>query len=371
MRLMRLFVLFCCTCSAFAASNLDFLQQLTLLPGASGFEKPVREAVRARWQKTLPKVHVDGMGNVIGEAASETGPRVLLMAHMDEVGLMVESITPDGFLRVVPLGGIYEASVFAHRWQIEVPGGRVTAYSGMDSPHLLTDAERPRTPRETALFLDIGARSAEEVQAMGVRVGLPVTPLALWSPLTANRILAKALDDRIGLAVITDVLETLGKHPNHVIAAATVQEEIGLRGAGTIHAGTRPDVVINIEVGIADDYPKLLAARKGRIVLGKGPGLFAYDRSLIPNTALLEWIYAEARKQGIPVQIEVESGYGEDGAKLQTSGEGVPVINIGVPVRYAHQEGGIFDTRDYENTVKLVQQIVKHLDVNVVAKIRE
>ncbi|KTD58141.1 M42 family metallopeptidase [Legionella shakespearei] len=353
--------------SVHADSSLDFLKQLTLLPGASGDEKAVREVMKTRWQAAGAKVAVDGIGNLIASPANPgQGPKVLLMAHMDEIGYMVESITPEGFLKVLPIGGVYPSVSYAHRWQINTPKGIVVAYSGMDSPHQLSDAEKAiLPPADQSIFLDVGAKDKQEAEALGLRNGLFVTPEPAWAAMGASRYLAKALDDRAGLAVITDVLESKKAHPNQLFLAATVQEEIGLRGAGTVYPSIKPDVVINVEVGIADDYPQVISKRKGRISLGKGPGLFVYDKSMIPHQGLLNWIIKLAHDNNIPLQLEIEPGYGEDGAKLQASGAGIPVINIGMPIRYAHQEGGIFDKADYENTIKLVQLIVSQLNSTV------
>lgn len=356
-----------------AVSEMPFLASLTEVAGASGFEKPVRQLMQKHWQPLLKDLKVDGMGNLIGHNNSQKGPRVLLMAHLDETGFMVESITPEGFLKVVPLGGIANSVLYAQRWTVTTAKGPVLAYSGMDSPHILGDKKMLGSPDISVLFLDIGAESQEQAQKeFGMRPGLEVTPVSEFSQLSANRFLAKALDDRIGLASISDALEQVKLKPqsNKLYVAATVQEEIGLRGASTVYEATHPDVVINIEVGIADDYPALLAERKSRIFLGKGPSLFVYDRTMIPNQELLDWVIELANKHDIPLQLEVEPGYGEDGSKLQASGTGVPAINIGIPIRYAHQHAGVFDKRDYDNAVKLLGLITEHLNQDVVDTIR-
>lgn len=356
-----------------AVSEMPFLASLTEVAGASGFEKSVRQLMQKHWQPLLKDLKVDGMGNLIGHNNSQKGPRVLLMAHLDETGFMVESITPEGFLKVVPLGGIANSVLYAQRWTVTTAKGPVLAYSGMDSPHILGDKKMLGSPDISVLFLDIGAESQEQAQKeFGMRPGLEVTPVSEFSQLSANRFLAKALDDRIGLASISDALEQVKLKPqsNQLYVAATVQEEIGLRGASTVYEATHPDVVINIEVGIADDYPALLAERKSRIFLGKGPSLFVYDRTMIPNQELLEWVIDLANKHDIPLQLEVEPGYGEDGSKLQASGTGVPAINIGIPIRYAHQHAGVFDKRDYDNAVKLLGLIAEHLNQDVVDTIR-
>ncbi|VEE04270.1 endo-1,4-beta-glucanase [Legionella oakridgensis] len=360
---------------AFAVSaDQNSLAKLTDLAGASGFEKSVRDVVKQQWQQSMSRVTVDGMGNLIGlYKDNPQGPNVLLMAHMDEVGYMVESITPDGFLKIIPLGGIPASVIFAQRWTVSTPNGPILAYSGMDSTHLIEEPKKNKLPAVNAVFLDIGAETKEQAETQfNVRPGLQVTPASQFSPLSENRYLAKALDDRLGLALIGDVLESIKnkQHPNQLFTAATVQEEVGLRGASTVFNSTHPDVTINVEVGIADDYPALIAARKGKIALGKGPTLFVYDRSMIPHQELLSWILDLAKKNNIQVQLESEIGYGQDGSKVQGSGSGVPSINIGVPIRYAHQQAGVFDKRDYDQAVKLISLIVTHLNQNAVDQIK-
>lgn len=357
-----------------AATDMPLLAQLTETAGASGFEKPIQTLMQKQWQPFMADLKVDGMGNLIGTSkANDKAPKLLFMAHLDEVGFMVESITNKGFLKVVPLGGIANSVIYAQRWNIATPQGPVVGYSGMDSPHLLGEKKFKGSPDLEVLFIDIGAESKEQAEKeFGMRPGLEVTPVSEFTQLGKNRYLAKALDDRIGLASITDALGLIKQKqlPNQLSVAATVQEEQGMRGASTIYNATHPDIVINIEVGIADDYPALLADRKSRIFLGKGPSLFVYDRSMIPNQELINWILELAKKNNIPLQLEVEPGYGEDGSKLQASGLGVPAVNIGIPIRYAHQHAGIFDKRDYDNAVKLLGLIAENLNQEVVNRIK-
>jgi putative aminopeptidase FrvX len=362
------------TSAVSAASNESALSKLTDLAGTAGFEQTVRNVVKQQWQPSISQLSVDGMGNLIGQCKlNQKGPKVLLMAHMDEVGYMVESITPDGFLKIIPLGGIPTAVIYAQRWTISTPKGHILGYSGMDSTHLLDEPKKTQTPLANAIFLDIGAETQDQAEKeLGIRPGLQVTPDSKFIQLSEHRFLAKALDDRLGLALIGDVLQQIKDQqtPNRLYIAATVQEEIGLRGANTIFNSTQPEVVINIEVGIADDYPALLAERKGRIALGKGPTIFVYDRSMIPHQALLNWILSLAQKNHIPVQLEVETGYAQDGSKLQGSGSGVPAVNIGIPIRYTHQQAGVFDKRDYDQAVKLVSLIVTNLNQQAVQQIK-
>lgn len=356
-----------------SAAEMPLLASLTEVPGASGYEKNVRQLMQKQWQPYMGDLKADGMGNLIGQHKNnQQGPKLLFMAHLDETGFMVESITPEGFLKVIPLGGIANSVIYAQRWTVSTPKGPVLAYSGMDSPHLLGDKKMLGSPDINFLFLDIGAENKEQAQKeFAMQPGLEVTPVSEFSQLSKNRFLGKALDDRIGLAAISDALHAIKQQPNQLYVVATVQEEVGLRGASTVYKATHPDIAINVEVGIADDYPMLLAERKNRIYLGKGPSLFVYDRSMIPNQELIHWIIELANKNNIPLQLEVEPGYGEDGSKVQASGAGVPVVNIGIPIRYAHQHAGIFDKRDYDNAVKLLMLIAENLNQDAVDKIKK
>lgn len=359
--------------SLHAVTPLPLLAKLTNTPAVSGYEKPIRELIKAQWSAALPQLEVDGMGNLIGHTASPSTPRLLLMAHMDETGFMVESITDDGFVKVVPVGGIATAVIYAQRWHIAGDKHPITGYSGMDSPHLLGDKKMLGSPDISFLFLDVGAENKDDaVKRFGIRPGLAVTPVSEFTALSDTRFLAKALDDRIGLAAISEVLQSVknNKPAYQLFAAATVQEEVGMRGASTVYQATKPDVVINVEVGIADDYPSLIAERKNTIFLGKGPSIFVYDRSMIPNQALVNWVRDIAAKNHIPVQLEVEMGYGEDGSKLQMSGKGVPAINIGIPVRYAHQHAGVFDKRDYNQAVRLLTLLVENFNQDIAKQIK-
>ena len=361
------------------ARSLDaterLLEELTNAHGVSGFEGPVRDILRREWRGLLTDVHTDGLGNLIGSLQGQTeSPRVLLMAHLDEVGFLVRHIDAQGFIYVHNVGGHFDQSVLTQRLSILTARGEVLGYTGMKSGHILRPEERDRMIPLQDMFLDVGARSRAEVEAMGVRPGLPVTYATRFEALNGTgRYLAKAWDDRVGLAVITQALQQLKStgHPNNVQVAATVQEEIGLRGASVVQASARADIVINLEIGIASDFPLLTSPTLSQEELGKGPGIFVFDGSMIPNNNYVEWILRVAQESGIPIQFESVTGYGEDAAMIQKSGQGIPSVNIGVPTRYGHSQSGVIDRGDYEHTVKLVVEMIKRLSASEVASIRE
>lgn len=351
------------------------LAELTNAHGAPGFEGPVRNILRREWQPLLTDLRTDGLGNLLGTRRGETeGPRVLLMAHMDEVGFLVRHIDDDGFVYFHGVGGYFDQSVLTQRMAILTPKGVVVGYTGMKSGHILRPSERTQMVPIENMFIDIGARSRQEaVERFGVRPGLPIVYHAEFEVLNGtSRYLAKAWDDRVGLAAITEAIRQLeGSHPNTIVVAATVQEEIGLRGASIVHASTNPDIVINLEIGIAGDFPLLTSPSLSQEALGKGPSVFVFDNSMIPNNNFVEWIINVAREGGIPIQFESVTGYGEDAAMLQKSATGIPAVNIGVPTRYGHSQLGVIDRADFDNTVKLLVEMVGRLSASEVKAISD
>ncbi len=351
------------------------LQSLSNAPAASGFEGTVRAVLSPVWKKNLNAFKVDGIGNMVGVLPGNAGtPKVLLMAHMDEVGFLIRDINKDGFIQVEPLGGWRDQVAYAQRWKIMTRNGYVIGYSGEESSHIVPQAgQTANASAATSLhparemYIDVGAHSREEaMNKYGLRPGLPVTPDTSFSVLNGSgRYLGKGFDDRVGLALLTELIEKLhgSTHPNEVIAVATVQEEVGLRGAHVIGNSIKPNVVINVEACIAGDHPfNATPANATYPSLGKGPCVYVYERSMLPNNELVEWVSSLAMKNKISIQYATAPNYGQDGSALQQSGEGMPVIVIGVPVRYAHQQAGVIERSDYDSALKLLELMLKNLD---------
>jgi putative aminopeptidase FrvX len=351
------------------------LEELTNAHGVSGFEGPVRDILRREWKDLVTDLHTDGLGNLLGTlAGGSDSPRVLLMAHMDEVGFLVRHIDESGYVYIHNVGGYFDQSVLTQRLSILTARGEVLGYTGMKSGHILRPEERDRMVPLADMFVDVGASSRAEAEGMGIRAGLPVTYATKFEVLNGTRrYLAKAFDDRVGLAVITEALKRLKGRalPNQVMVAATVQEEIGLRGASVVTASTSPDIVINLEIGIASDFPLLTSKALSQEELGKGAGIFVFDGSMIPNNQYVEWILRLADENTIAVQLESVTGYGEDAAMIQKSAKGVPAVNIGVPTRYGHSQSGVIDRFDYDRTVDLVVRMIEKLTASEVAALRE
>lgn len=351
------------------------LEELTNAHGAPGFEGPVRNILRREWKDLVTNMRTDGMGNLLGTLPGPAaGPKVLLMAHMDEVGFLVRHVDDNGYVYFNPVGGWFDQSVLTQRMAILTPKGVVVGYTGMKSGHIVRQNERSAMIPQEDMFIDVGATSRQDaMDRLGVRPGLPIVYDTAFQVLNGStRYMAKAWDDRVGLAVITEALKQLRTTPppNSLQVAATVQEEIGLRGASVVYASTKPDIVINLEIGIAGDFPLLTSPKLSQEALGKGPSVFVFDNSMIPNNNYVEWIVRLAREAKIPIQFESVTGYGEDGAMIQKSDVGVPAVNIGVPTRYGHSQSGVIDRADFDNTVRLVVEMIRKLNAAEVAAIR-
>ncbi|HWE98997.1 MAG TPA: M42 family metallopeptidase [Caulobacteraceae bacterium] len=347
------------------------LRELSNAPGPPGAEEPVRAIMARELHTYASKITYDGMGSLIAQHGT-AGPRVMLDAHMDELGAMVRRVTPDGFVTIQMLGGWLDEALPGQRWVILTAKGPVHAVSGIRDVHVTPTEERAKPFNRDNLFLDIGARSPAEAATMGVEPGDPVAPDSSFEELASGRYAGKAWDDRVGCAVLIEALKRLAAegHPNQVFVAATTQEEIGLRGAHTAAQLIGPDIGIAIEGGMAGDQPGTHPDEtNGR--LGGGPDLFLYDSSALANRKLVAFVRHTAAERQIPVQLDLVQGYGDDSAEIQKTAGGAPTINIGVPVRYMHVHTGVIDRKDFDATVDLVVAIIRRLDAPTVAGLRD
>jgi len=363
--------------AALAAQTLDataqLMRDLTEAPGPSGFEESVREIVVDAYEALDATMEHDGLGSVVATLpSSPAGPRVMVTAHMDEVGLMVQHVTPDGFILVKNLGGWLDQAFPDQRWTILGRNGPVPALSGLPTVHVTPPAQRGRVWALTEIFLDVGASSAGEVTALGVRPGDGIAPMSLFTVLPNGRYAAKAWDDRVGLAVMIAAARRIRAEgirvPARVVWVATVQEEVGLRGAQTSVDLADPDLGISIEAGVAADYPGI-GPGQAQERLGGGPGIFLLDSSMIPNRKLRDFFFDVAEDEGIPLQPDVLTGYGEDGAEIQLYDTGRPSVNMTVPTRYLHAHTGIIQRSDFDQAVELLIQVLTRLDGPTVAEL--
>jgi len=349
------------------------LEELSNAPGPSGFEGPVREIVERELRATGLQVSTDGLGSVIAALAGPSGgPRIMLAAHLDEVGGMVRYITPEGMVKFRLLGGWLDQALLDQRWTILTVKGPVTAVSGIRSPHITSAAEQERVTPRNDVFLDVGARNKEDAEALGIRPGDGIVPASSFTEVAGGRYVGKAMDDRVGCVMLIETLRRLKeqgiKMPNTLYFVGTVQEEVGLRGAHTAVQAVKPDLGISLEVGLASDHPGAQADR-AQERLGGGPTIYLADAQMLVNLKLRDFILRVAAEHQIPMQTEVTEGGSEDCAELQRFDAGKPAVNLAVAARYLHSHNSMIERRDLDRTVDLLVNLLPLLDAKTVAEI--
>ena len=340
-----------------------FLKELVEAHGAPGFEGDVAK-VMERFLKGVGPITHDRLGSFICEKkGSAAAPRIMLAGHLDEVGFLVKSVTKEGFVKFLPLGGWWGHVVLGQRLVIKTRKGDVLGVVGSKPPHELRDEDRKKVLEIKDMYIDVGAAADWDVRTkLDIRPGDAILPISDFTLLAnKNLMLAKAWDNRIGCALAAQTAKELKgvAHPNTVFAVATVQEEVGLRGAGTSAFKVQPDV------GIAHDTP----GTEGDEKLGGGPLVVVYDATAIPNRGLLDLVTDTAKKLKIPLQFESVERGGTDAGRIHMTGQGVPSISMGVAARYIHSHVSIIDRRDFDMTVKLLVALVKQLDRKTVDRL--
>ncbi len=353
--------------------TLNLLKELTETYGVSGYETPIRGVIRKHLEK-YGELSQDKIGSVIcKKTGTSDKPRIMLAGHMDEIGFMVKQITPEGFIKFLPLGGWFDQVLLGQRVIIQTQKGEIVGVIGAKPPHLLPAEERDKVVKRKDMYIDIGASTKDEVEGFGVQLGDPVIPRADFVELAGGlTYLSKAFDDRVGTALIISTLEELkGKdHPNTIYGVATVMEEVGLRGATTSVRAVDPDVAFILESDIAGDVPGI-KPDESDIKLGQGPTIVLYDVRMIPNIRFRDLVLETAKQIGVPVQMSAIEGGATDGGVIHLHGVGVPTVVIGVAARHIHSHSSIIHRHDYDNAVKLLVALIERMDEKTVASLTE
>lgn len=354
--------------------SLKLIEALSNAYGACGFEDEVVEiAEKYAHDEDLGAVRHDCNLNVYINAKENTGkkPVVMVDAHSDETSFIVQAIKPNGTLRFLPLGGWSDFTIPAHKVKVQTYDGRWVSGIVASTPvHFLSNAQKNACPTVSDMVIDIGAVSKEEVEKdFNIHIGAPVVPDVTFEYNEANGVmLGKAFDNRLGCAAVLDTMKELkGQSLDvDVVGTLTSQEEIGERGAFVTRDVVKPDIAICFEGCPADDTfnPDYFI----QTAMKKGPMLRHFDRSMITNPRFQRFSLELGRELGIPVQESVRSGGGTNGGPIHMSNGGVPVIVIGVPVRYIHSHHGFASVEDYNNSVKLAVEIVKRLSKEQIEK---
>ncbi len=344
----------------------QLLKELTMLNGIPANEKQVRKYMQSKVEK-LGEVMYDNLGSIIVKKDGlENGPKIMVAGHMDEIGFIVTEITKDGYVKFIPAGGWWGHVILSQQFVITTSEGKeIRCVAGSKPPHILEAEERKKVVDISNMYLDLGVSSKDEVIGLGVCIGDMITPFIEYTPLNNPKyLLSKAFDNRIGIALAIEVLESLQTvaHPNVYYGVGTVQEEVGLRGASTSAYKVSPDIGIALDVTIAHDYPGGTFETK----LGAGPCLMIYDSSMVGHVGLRKYTEKLATELNIPYQLSYLKAGGTDAGKIHTNKNGCPSIAICLPCRYLHSHTSIIHQDDYDNAVKLVIELVKRLDSELV-----
>ncbi|MFE4028424.1 M42 family metallopeptidase [Priestia sp. YIM B13551] len=351
--------------------TLSLFKTLTELPGAAGNEHQVRSFMRSQIEPLVDEVIQDGLGSLFGVRYNEEkGPKVMVAGHMDEVGFMVTSVTDKGMLRFQTLGGWWSQVLLAQRVHVVTKKGPLTGVIASIPPHLLDESQRNKPMAIKNMMIDVGADSKQEVAEMGIRPGDQIVPICPFTPMAnEKKILAKAWDNRYGCGLAIELLKEVKneKLPNILYSGATVQEEVGLRGAQSAANMIKPDLFYALDASPANDTS---GDKNAFGQLGKGVLLRIFDRTMVTHRGMREFILDTAETNSIPYQYFVSPG-GTDAGRVHTSNNGVPSAVIGVCSRYIHTHASMIHVDDYAAAKELLVKLVRSTDQTTLDTIKQ
>ncbi|MED3880961.1 M42 family metallopeptidase [Priestia megaterium] len=351
--------------------TLSLFKTLTELPGAAGNEHQVRSFMRSQIEPLVDEVIQDGLGSLFGVRYNEEkGPKVMVAGHMDEVGFMVTSVTDKGMLRFQTLGGWWSQVLLAQRVHVVTKKGPIIGVIASIPPHLLDESQRNKPMAIKNMMIDVGADSKQEVAEMGIRPGDQIVPICPFTPMAnEKKILAKAWDNRYGCGLAIELLKEVKneKLPNILYSGATVQEEVGLRGAQSAANMIKPDLFYALDASPANDTS---GDKNAFGQLGKGVLLRIFDRTMVTHRGMREFILDTAETNSIPYQYFVSPG-GTDAGRVHTSNNGVPSAVIGVCSRYIHTHASMIHVDDYAAAKELLVKLVRSTDQTTLDTIKQ
>lgn len=341
--------------------SFEFLKKLTNSISPSGFEEEAVKIWRERTKKFVGEVKVDVHGNALGILNKEGKPKVMLSGHIDEIGYMVKYIDKEGYIYFSPIGGIDLHLVPGERIWIKTKKGKVLAVIGKKPIHLLKEEERKQVAKIEQLWMDIGVKNEKEANAI-LKIGDPAVPAVGFEILNEEKVVGRGFDNKAGAFIVSETLRILPRKnlKASVYGVATVQEEIGLRGAKTSAYGITPDIGIAIDVTFATDYPDMDKKKVGDIKIGGGPVI---ARGPNINPKVFELLTKTAQEAKIPHQIEgIPYGTGTDANVIQLTKAGIATGLVSIPNRYMHTPVELVSLKDLENTAKLLAAFILQLD---------
>jgi endoglucanase len=331
----------------------NLLKTLSEAHGVPGSEGDVRDIMKKELARHC-KIEVDRMGNLIAKKGNGK-KKVMLAAHMDEIGLMVKHIDEKGFIRFTPLGGFFDQTLVSQRVLIHTKNKKVPGVIGSRPPHLMKEEERKKGVESKDMFIDAGFKSNKEAAKAGVSIGDYITFERSFQELKGDIVTGKAFDDRIGCLVLLEVMKRL-KSKHTVYGVGTVQEEVGLKGARTSAFKINPDFAIAIDVIPTGDYPGI-KEEESPIKIGEGPVIEIADasgRGLITHPEIKERLIKAAKRKRIKHQLSVGEGGTTDATAIHLTREGIPSGVVSIPIRYVHSPVEVASMKDIKDAVDLI-----------------
>lgn len=346
--------------------SIQLLKELTAANGIAGREMQVKSIMKHYLSPISDAIVEDNLGGIFGKKTATNGSKsILISGHMDEVGFLVTKIDKDGYLSFNPIGGWWNQVMLSQKVTVTTDDGKaLRGIIGSKPPHVLSPEERKKTVDIKNMYIDIGVNSKEEAEQAGVSVGNMVTPYSEFETLANDKYMtAKAFDNRYGCALAIDVLNELKDETIDInlYSGATVQEEVGLRGAKVAAQTIQPDLAIAVDVAVAFDTPGL-SGQTSDSYLGGGPVVIMMDASSIAHEGLRQHVKEIAKQHHIDVQWDTTPGGGTDAGSIHVANEGIPTITLGVALRYMHSNVSVIHKDDYDRSVRLVAEIVRSLN---------
>lgn len=339
--------------------NTELLRKLSNADGIASNEQEVRDVLLEELNPYCDEISTDNLGSIIFKKGNR-GPKIMLCAHIDEVGFIVRSVSEQGQVMLMGVGGVKPLAHFMQRVRITTQSGRKL--------HGILQATYDNGHAEK-VYVDLGAQSAQEVSALGIQVGDMVTYTTEFEEFDVENIVCgKAFDDRLGCYIMAEVLKRLQDvdHPNTVYMVGTTSEEVGIRGAKTAAYKVNPDVAFPIDVACFND--EFVRNHTNQRQIGKGMMQTNFDRTLAPNRVLINLIRETATKLNKPLQLDMFNGGGTDGGEVHKDREGVPTAVSCLPVRYGHCAFSIAHKQDIEDAIDIFVDIIKNFDETAYAR---
>lgn len=343
--------------------DYKFIEKLTQTNSISGHEEEIRKVLHDELKGYCDEVSFDNLGSIIfTKKGKAEGPRIMIAAHMDQIGFVITHIDEKGFCYFKPIGGWYPTQLMTQEITVKTEDGKV--FTGIIGHKPVKVLKSKKEIEYTDLFIDFGVDSKEELENFGIQVGDPLTPVSTYKTLCNERYVAtKAWDNRVGCAIMSELLKNIQNEELQceLNLVGTVQEEVGIRGGKTASYKVKPDISIAIDIGAYGDTPGI-DPYDSTLELGKGPAIMVLDATSLGNKKLVKLAKKVARENNIPFQSDIMLNGGTDNGAMHSNQEGSFGMTICIPTRYGHSHNSIIHLDDLENAAKIFKAMLKELN---------